>query len=78
MYLTLAQLPYYLALIEVTSNYRQQPSPLLYSIEILPARNSRLTKRETNQIIDQFGRKMSPIWKGIFRGYANKDCLINS
>ena len=39
MYLTLAQLPYYLALIEVTSNYRQQPSPLLYSIEILLARN---------------------------------------
>ena len=30
---------------------RQQPSPLLYSIDIWPARNSRLTKRETNHYI---------------------------
>ena len=30
---------------------RQQPSPLLYSIEIWPARNSRLTQRETNHYI---------------------------
>ena len=27
---------------------RRQPSPLLYSIDIRPARNSRLTQRETN------------------------------
>ena len=31
--------------------YRQQPSPLLYCIDILPARNSRLTQRETNHYI---------------------------
>ena len=31
-----------------TETYRQQPSPLLYSIDIWPARNSRLTQRETN------------------------------
>ena len=31
--------------------YRQQPSPLLYSIAIRPARNSRLTQRETNHCI---------------------------
>ena len=30
---------------------RQQPSPLLYSIDIWPARNSRLTQRETNHYI---------------------------
>ena len=30
---------------------RQQPSPLLYSIDIRPARNSRLTQRETNHYI---------------------------
>ena len=28
--------------------YRQQPSTLLYSIDIWHARNSRLTQRETN------------------------------
>ena len=32
-------------------DYRQQPSPLLYSIDIWPARNSRLTQRETNHYI---------------------------
>ena len=31
--------------------YRQQPSPLLYSIDIWPARNSRLTQRQTNHYI---------------------------
>ena len=31
--------------------YRQQPSPLLYSIDIWPACNSRLTQRETNHYI---------------------------
>ena len=31
--------------------YRQQPSPLLYSIDIWPARNSRLTQLETNYYI---------------------------
>ena len=30
---------------------RQQPSPLLYSIDIWPARNSWLTQRETNHYI---------------------------
>ena len=30
---------------------RQQPSPLLYSIDIWPARNSRLTQRETNHYL---------------------------
>ena len=30
---------------------RQQPSPLLYSIDIRPARNSRLRQRETNHYI---------------------------
>ena len=30
---------------------RQQPSPLLYSIDIWPARNSRLTQGETNHYI---------------------------
>ena len=30
---------------------RQQPSPLLYSIDIWPARNSRLTQREPNHYI---------------------------
>ena len=30
---------------------RQQPSPLLYSINIWPARNSRLRQRETNHYI---------------------------
>ena len=34
-------------------SYRQQPSPLLYSIDIWPARNSRLTQRETNHYITQ-------------------------
>ena len=34
-----------------TLTYRQQPSPLLYSIEIWPTRNSRLTQRETNHYI---------------------------
>ena len=28
-------------------SYKQQPSPLLYSIDIWPARNSSLTQRET-------------------------------
>ena len=32
---------------------RQQPSPLLYSIDIWPARNFRLTQRETNHYIAQ-------------------------
>ena len=31
--------------------YRQQPSPLLYSIDIWPAGNSRLAQRETNHYI---------------------------
>ena len=31
--------------------YRQQPSPLLYSIDIWPARNSRLAQCETNHNI---------------------------
>ena len=31
--------------------YRQQPSPLLYSIDIWRAGNSRLTQRETNHYI---------------------------
>ena len=31
--------------------HRHQSSPLLYSIEIWPARNSRLTERETNHYI---------------------------
>ena len=31
--------------------YRQQPSPLLYRIDIWPARNSRLTQRETNHYL---------------------------
>ena len=35
----------------LTSYNRQQPSPLLYSIGIWPARNSRLTQRETNHYI---------------------------
>ena len=30
---------------------RQQPSPLLYSLDIWPARNSKLTQRETNPYI---------------------------
>ena len=33
------------------ASYRQQPSPLPYSIGIWPARNSRLTQRETNHCI---------------------------
>ena len=33
------------------SQYRQQLSLLLYSIDIWPARNSRLTQRETNHYI---------------------------
>ena len=35
----------------VIQAYRQQPSPLLYSIDIWPAHNSRLTQRETNHYI---------------------------
>ena len=43
-------------LISVTSvisetPYRHQPSPLLYSIDFWPARNSRLAQRETNHYI---------------------------
>ena len=37
--------------------YRQQPSPLLYSIDIWPARNSRLTQRETNHYMYSSLRK---------------------
>ena len=36
---------------DLFGRYRQQPSPLLYSIDIWPARNSRLTQRETNHYI---------------------------
>ena len=37
--------------IVIWAHYRQQPSPLMYSIDIWPARNSRLTQRETNHYI---------------------------
>ena len=36
-----------LSLFSFLLDYRQQPSPLLYNIDIWPARNSRLTQRET-------------------------------
>ena len=39
--------------------YRQQPSPLLYSIDILPARNSRLTQRETNHYITRCASELA-------------------
>ena len=39
---------YSLQYLELGGLYRQQPSPLLYSIDIWPDRNSRLTQRETN------------------------------
>ena len=35
----------------VLASYRQQPSPSLYSIDIWPVGNSRLTQRETNHCI---------------------------
>ena len=38
---------------------RQQPSPLLYSIDIWPARNSRLTQRETNPYIIRCTRELA-------------------
>ena len=34
--------------------YRQQPSPWLYTIDIWPARNSRLVQRETNHYINRW------------------------
>ena len=39
--------------------YRQQPSLLLYSIDIWPARNSRLTQGETNHYITCFASKLA-------------------
>ena len=39
--------------------YRQQPSPLLYSIDIWPARNSRLTQRETNHYITRCANELA-------------------
>ena len=39
--------------------YRQQPSPLLYSIDIWPARNSRLTQRETNHYITRCASELA-------------------
>ena len=41
------------------SPYRQQPSPLLYSIDIWPARNSRLTQRETNHYINRCASELA-------------------
>ena len=38
---------------------RQQPSPLLYSIGIWPARNSRLTQRETNHYITRCASELA-------------------
>ena len=35
----------------IVFEYRQQPSSSLHSIDIWPARNSRLTQRETNHYI---------------------------
>ena len=43
--------------------YRQQPSPLLYSIEIWPARNSRLTQRETNHYITRCASVLACAWR---------------
>ena len=40
-------------------NYRQQPSPLLYSIDIWPALNSRLTQRETNHYITRCASELA-------------------
>ena len=39
------------SVVTAVSIYRRQPSPLLYGIEIWPARNSRLTQREANHYI---------------------------
>ena len=39
--------------------YRQQPSPLLYSIDIWPARNSRLKQRETNHYITRWASELA-------------------
>ena len=39
--------------------HRQQPSPLLYSIDIWPARNSRLTQRETNHFITRCSSELA-------------------
>ena len=39
--------------------YRQQPLPLLYSIDIWPARNSRLTQRETNHYITRCASELA-------------------
>ena len=36
---------------QFNSSNRQEPSPLLYSIDIWPTRNSRLTQRETNHYV---------------------------
>ena len=48
-------------------DHRQQPSPLLYRIDIWPACNSRLTQRETNHYITSSLRKRVslalPCWK---------------
>ena len=38
---------------------RQQSSPLLYCIDIWPARNSGLTERETNYYIARFARVLA-------------------
>ena len=40
-------------------DYRQQPSPLLYSIDIWAARNSRLTQRETNHYISRCASELA-------------------
>ena len=39
---------------DVSQFYGQQPSPLLYSIDTWPARNSRLPQRETNHFIANY------------------------
>ena len=44
---------------DVKVSNRQQPSPLLYSIEIWPARNSRLTQRETNHYITRCANELA-------------------
>ena len=43
----------------VVIQYRQQPSQLLYSIDIWPARNSRLTQRETNYYITRCASELA-------------------
>ena len=54
--------------------YRQQPSPLLYSIDIWPARNSRLTQRETNHYIALRASELAwPYLAGSSPGQLAKD-----